>query len=114
MTSIPDAPDPGPFDPGRFFSVTEAADALAIRPKSVRAAIRRRDLVAHRFAGTRGFRLHGADLNDWVHAARLDPPASAPSPVVAPELVELAPRRPRRRSTLPADRLPTTPNRRTA
>ncbi len=42
MSSTPAVPEPGPFDATRFYSVAEAADALTIRPKSVRAAIRRR------------------------------------------------------------------------
>jgi excisionase family DNA binding protein len=115
MSSTPAASEPGPFDATRFYSVAEAADALTIRPKSVRAAIRRRDLIAYTFAGTRGFRLHGADLNAWVDACRQLPPTPTPEAATpaAAELLDLTPQRPQRRRSVPSadDRLPTTPNR---
>ncbi len=81
----------------------------------MRAAIRRRDLIAYTFAGTRGFRLHGGDLNAWVDACRQLPPTPTPQVATpaAAELLDLTPQRPQRRRSAPAVeyRLPTTPNR---
>ena len=57
--------------PGRLFSVPEAADQLGISDKSVRRAIQRGDLVAHRIG--RLLRISEADLALFVAKHRMWP-----------------------------------------